>query len=139
MPFAVFVDYIDPAAEVGGEPAAECTAAEGTTRRGNRATAEERSAVRRRERPLELLEIGVPHDDRVEVLRIHELERPEQAPRQLMVDGEVAGPHLRPLEVRGHRVDVERLLQGGRVRAGPRGPLRTRGIDRKSTRLNSSH
>src|SRR2546427_7447594 len=63
------------------------------------------------------------------LFRSHELERPEQAPRQLMVDGEVAGPHLRPLEVRGHRVDVERLLQGGRVRAGPRGPLRTRGIE----------
>src|SRR6266705_1735114 len=121
MSLAGVVDHVDAAAEVGGELTAECRAAGRTSGQGGRrglgkhATAEERPAVGRGERPLEWLEIGVPHDDRVEVLRIYELEGSEQAPRQLMIDRQVAGPDLRPLEVLSHGVDVERLLQGGRV------------------------
>src|SRR5207249_9528437 len=92
----------------GGEVAAAGTAAEWTIARGGKhAAAEEGPGVGRGESSLERLEIGGPDDDRVEVLRIHELEGPEQAPRQLMIDGQVAGPHLRPLEVLGHGVDVE--------------------------------
>ena len=107
MPLARVVEHVD-ACTIGGELAAAGTAAEWTIARGGKhATAEERPAVGRGESSLERLEIGVPHDDRVEVLRIHELEGPEQAPRQLMIDGQVAGPHLRPLEVLGHGVDVE--------------------------------
>src|SRR5207302_10677644 len=81
-----------------------------------------RPAVWCREAAHGCAQVGVPHEDPVDVLPVYDFERPEEAPGKLVVDREVSRPDLRPLELWVHRVDVERLRQGGRVRARTGGP-----------------
>src|SRR5207245_9768989 len=110
MPVAGVVEHVDPCAAGSVERVAELTAPGRTSpRRRKRATTVEGPTVGRLKRARRLPEIGVAHDDGVDVLSIHNLERSEQPARELVIDRQVRSPNLWPFEVRGDSVHVERL------------------------------
>ena len=56
-------------------------------------------------------EVGVPHENSVDILPVNELQRPEHFSRQFLIERDICRPCLRPLEIGNHRVEGERLLQ----------------------------
>ena len=126
MPVARVIEDVDSRAAVRVDLGAARREPGRAIGRAKHAAPVERPPVRAGDRAHRRTEIGVPHDDRVDVLPIHQLERSEHPTRKLVVDREIRGPDLRPLELRIHRVDIERLLERGGVAGGPGRPQRTR-------------
>src|SRR5207253_10665802 len=109
MPLAGVIEYIYPgAAQTRIQTIVACSAAV-------------RSAVRSREAAHRCAQVGVPHEDPVDVLPVYDFERPEKPPGELVVDSEVRRPDLGPLELGIHRVHVERLCERGGIAGASRG------------------
>src|SRR5947207_408650 len=127
MPVAGVVEYVDAGTKVLVEFVVAGTTPGRTVEGvGERAAAVERPAVRPGQRPYRPHEIGIPHDDRVDVLPVYDFECSEQATGELVVDREVSRPDLRPLELGIHRVHVERLRERGGIAGASCRPQRTR-------------
>src|SRR5947207_12944747 len=109
MPVAGVVEYVDAGTKVLVEFVVAGTTPGRTVEGvGERAAAVERPAVRPGQRPYRPHEIGIPHDDRVDVLPAYDFECSDQATGDLAVGREITPPDPQPVALSIHRVDVER-------------------------------